>query len=145
MAKRILVPIDQKTPAGALLDLVGDAVRGNSATVRLLHVAPVTDNVIGVDGHTVAYADQAAARLDAEARDRLRIVELHIGGDIDATVRFGNDPASEILAEADDFDADLIAMATNFRVGVGPLFVGGVAEQVARRASVAVAIVRCPA
>ena len=45
----------------------------------------------------------------------------------------------------DEFDADLIAMATSFRMGLGPVFVGGVAEQVARRASVAVAIVRCPA
>ena len=145
MAKRILVPIDQKTPASALLDLVGDAVRGSSATVRLLYVAPVPDNVIGVDGHTVAYADQEAARIEAAARDQLRIVELHIGGDIDTAVCFSADPASEILAEADEFDADLIAMATSFRMGLGPVFVGGVAEQVARRASVAVAIVRCPA
>ena len=142
MAKRILVPIDQKTPAGALLDLVGDAVRGGSATVRLLYVAPAPDNVMGADGHVVAYADQESARLEAEARDRLRIVELHIGGDIDTAVRFGNDPATEILAEADDFDADLIAMASSFRSRVSRLFVGSVAEQVASRSPISVAIVR---
>jgi nucleotide-binding universal stress UspA family protein len=142
MAKRILVPIDQKTPVAALLDLVADAVRGGSATVRLLHVAPVPDNVMGVDGHIVAYADQEAARLEAEARDRLRVVELHIGGDVHSAVRFGDDPATEILAEADDFDADLIAMASSFRTGMSRLFVGSVAEQVAHRASVSVALVR---
>ena len=144
MAKRILVPIDNKTPAAALLDLVADATRGGAAIVRLLHVAPVPDNVLGVDGHIVAYADQEAARLDAEARDRLRVIELHIGGDVDTAVRFGDDPASEILAEADAFSADLIAMASHFRTGVSRLFVGSVAEQVAHRASIAVALVRSP-
>jgi nucleotide-binding universal stress UspA family protein len=142
MAKRILVPIDHKTPVAALLDLVGDAVRGGSVTVRLLHVAPVPDNVLGVDGHIVAYADQEGARLEAEARDRLRVIELHIGGDIDSAVRFGEDPAKEILAEADDFDADLIAMASSFRTGVSRLFLGSVAEQVAHAAPISVAIVR---
>jgi nucleotide-binding universal stress UspA family protein len=145
MAKRILVPIDHKTPVAALLDLLGDAVRGGSAAVRLIHVAPVPDNVMGVDGHVVAYADQEAARLEAEARDRLRIIELHIGGDVDTAVRFGDDPAAEILAEADAFRADLIAMASSFRTGVSRLFVGSVAEQVAHRTSIAVALVRSPA
>jgi nucleotide-binding universal stress UspA family protein len=142
MAKRILVPIDQKTPVAALLDLVGDSVRGGAAIVRLLYVAPVPDNVMGVDGHIVAYADQEAARMEAEARDRLRVVELHIGGDVDSAVRFGEDPASEILAEAETFGADLIAMASSFRTGVSRLFVGSVAEQVAHRATVPVALIR---
>ena len=145
MAKRILVPIDQKTPVAALLDLVADAVRGGSATVRLLHVAPVPDNVMGLDGHVVAFADQEAARMEAEARDRLHVIELHIGGDIDTAVRFGDDPASEILQEADAFHADLIAMASSFRTGMSRLFVGSVAEQVAHRASMAVALMRSPA
>ena len=56
-------------------------------------------------------------------------------------VRFG-DPATEILREAEEFDADLIALPTRGRTGVSRLAFGSVAEQVARRAPMAVALVR---
>jgi hypothetical protein len=90
----------------------------------------------------VAYSDQEAARVEAEALDDLRTIELHFGGmPVDSVVRFG-DPVHEILAEADEFDAELIAMATRLRPGVKRWFAGSVAEQVGRRAPMAVALVR---
>ena len=141
MAKRILVAVDQ-TPPPELLDLVGDAARGGGATVRLLHVAPTPQNLLGDDGHVMAYADQEGERLQAEGRDKLRDVELHLGGvAVEAVVRFG-DPATQILREAEEFHADLIAMPTRGRTGVARLLYGSVAEQVARRAPSAVALVR---
>jgi nucleotide-binding universal stress UspA family protein len=142
MAKRILVALDHTPPPAELLDLVNDAARGAGATVRLIHVAPIPDNLIGTDGHVMAYSDQEGARLEAQALDRLRTVELHFGGiPTESVVCFG-DPATEILQEAERFDADLIAMPTRGRTGVSRLVFGSVAEQVARRASMAVALVK---
>ena len=141
MAKRILVPVDH-TPSAELLDLIRDAAGCGGAVVRLIHVAPVPDNVIGVDGHVMAYSDQESARLEAEGLDMLRSVELHFGGvPIDSVVRFG-EPAAAIVREAEAFDADLIAMPTRGRAGVSRLIFGSIAEQVARRAPMAVALVR---
>ena len=142
MAKRILVALDRGTPPSALLDLVRDAAAGGGATVRLLHVAPFPQNLVDADDRVVAYSDQEAARVEAEALDDLRTIELHFGGmPVDSVVRFG-DPVHEILAEADEFDAELIARATRLRPGVKRWCAGSVAEQVGRRAPMAVALVR---
>jgi len=141
MAKRILVAVDHEPPA-ELLDLINDAARGGGATIRLVHVAPMPDNVIGDDGQLIAYADQEVARLEDEGLDRLRVVALQLGGvPVEAAVRFG-DPAVEIVREAEAFEADLIAMPTRGRTGVARLLFGSVAQQVARRAPMAVALVR---
>jgi nucleotide-binding universal stress UspA family protein len=125
MAKRILVPLDRTPPPAELLDLVNDAARGG-----------------GADGRVMAYANQESARLEAEAMARLRIVELHFGGvPTESVVRFGN-TADEIVAEAEQFGADLIAMPARGRSGVSRLIFGTVAEQVARRAPMSVVLVR---
>lgn len=141
MAKRILVPVDHPPPP-ELLALVTDAGRGGGATVRLIHVAPPPDNVVDDDGHVMAYSDQEGARLEAEGLDMLRAVELELSGvPVESVVRFG-DPAAQIVREAEAFEADLIAMPTRGRTGVTRLLFGSVAEQVARRAPMAVALVR---
>ena len=51
-------------------------------------------------------------------------------------------PADEILAAAQEGGADLIAMATHGRTGVGRLLFGSVAEAVLRRATVPVFMIR---
>lgn len=141
MAKRILVAVDGTTPSEALLDLVNDAARGGGATVRLLHVAPMPDSVV-TDGRTLAYSDQEEARVRTEALDALRALELHLTGDaVDSEVRFG-DPAHEIVRAAEEFGADLIAMPATCHASVRRMLFGGVAEKVARRAPMAVLLLR---
>lgn len=141
MAKRILVAVDRTAPPDQLLDLVSDAARGGGATVRLLHVAPAPESVVDDDGRVLAYADQEAARVEAEALDALRTFELRFTGDVvDSVVRFG-EPAREIVREAEEFGADLIAVAATYPTGLRPLLFGGLAEKVARRAPMAVAAV----
>jgi nucleotide-binding universal stress UspA family protein len=141
MAKRILVAVDRTTPPEELLAFVSDAARGGGASVRLLHVAPMPDSIV-VDDRTLAYSDQEEARVRAEALDALRTWELHVAADdVDSAVRFGN-PAQEILREAEEFEADLIAMPATCRPGVRRMLFGGVAEKVARRAPMAVLLMR---
>jgi nucleotide-binding universal stress UspA family protein len=142
MAKRILVPLDQTGDAEAVLPLVADAARGGGAEVRLLHVAPIPDNVLNADGHVVAYADQEMARLEAEGLDYLRAQEVQlIGVPTECAVRFG-DPVKEILLEAEAFGADLITLTTGHRRGLSQLILGGTAQQLCRRSELPVVILR---
>lgn len=141
MAKRILVPLDQTVQAEQVVDLVADMARGGGATVRLVHVAPVPDNVVS-DGRVVAYADQETARLEGEGLDYLRAVEVRMNGfPVDSVVRFG-DPTKEILTEAGAFGADLIVMCTKAASGISRVMLGSVAEQVLRKAGPAVMLLR---
>jgi nucleotide-binding universal stress UspA family protein len=141
MAKRILVPLDETVQAESVVDLIADMGRGAGATVRLLHVAPVPDNVVS-DGRVVAYADQEASRLENEALDYLQAVEVRLNGfPVESVVRFG-DPVKEILLEAEGFGADLIVMSTKAASGISRVVLGSVAEQVLRKAAPPVMLYR---
>ena len=138
MAKRILVPLDRSVAAESVVSLVGDLVRGSGAAVRLLYVAPRPDNQVDDAGRVIAYADQEMASLQSEGLDYLRAMEFVFGDQtVDSVVRFG-DPVREILREADDFGADLIAVTTARRSCVTRALLGSVAEAVFRRAHVPV-------
>lgn len=138
MAKRILVPLDQSPTAEMVVPLVADMARGGGATVRLLHVAPVPGPRLTTDGRVLAYADQEQKRLTVETLDYLHAVEVCFDGlPVESEVRFG-DPVAEILHEAEAFGADLIAVATAGRSGLRRMAFGSVAEQVFRKAKVAV-------
>ena len=121
MAKRILVPLDGTEETEAGLDLIADAARGGGATVRLLHVAPPADNVYDLDGHVIAYADQEAARMTAEANDYL----------LRAAAR---------VSRSDG--ADLIAMTARPTHRLTHLVLGTTTGQVCRRADVPVMVFR---
>lgn len=139
MAKRVLVPLDESPEAEAVVSVVADLVKGG-ATVRLLQVAPVPDNLMS-DGRLVAYADQEGARLEAKAMDYLRAIEARLGAPAECAVRFG-DPAKEILREADAFAADLIVVSTRAPRGLAGVRLGRVPEQVLRKATAAVIVYR---
>jgi nucleotide-binding universal stress UspA family protein len=138
MAKRILVPLDQSVTAEMVVPLVADAARGGGGTVRLLHVAPLPGPRVTTDGRVLAYADQEMKRLEAEGLDYLHTVEVCFdGAPVESVVRFG-DPVVGILGEAEAFGADLIAVTTVGRSGLRRVALGSVAEQVFRKADVAV-------
>jgi nucleotide-binding universal stress UspA family protein len=133
MAKRILVPLDEA---------VGALARSTGATVRLLHVAPIADVVVDEDGHVLAYSDQETERLEAEALDFLHAASIGLEGVlVECAVRFG-DPVAQIVEDAEAWNADLIAMATRGRSGIGRAVLGSVAEQVFRKAPMAVTLYR---
>jgi nucleotide-binding universal stress UspA family protein len=143
MAKQILVPLDQSSSAETVLPLVAAIAGGVGSTVRLLVVAPVPTNRESSGGRIVAYADQEMARVEAEALDYLRSAAVQLGdaADIQYVVRFG-DAVTEILREANECGADLIAVTTQGRSAVGRVVLGSVAEEVVRRADAPVMMVR---
>lgn len=142
MAKRILVPLDDNTEHEAIVPLVADVARSTGAAVRLLHVAPQPESIVTDDGHVLAYLDQEAARVQAQWLDILRRLEPLLSGiDIDVEVTFGN-PLTEILAEADAFGADLIAVTTSTHKTLKDRMLGSVAADLIKRSRVAVLLLR---
>ena len=144
MSKRILLPLDQSLIAEAVVSLVADAARGGGAAVRLLHVAPIPQALVNKEGRVVAFVDQEFERVETEGLDYLRTIEVKLDGvPVECVVRFG-DPVEEILREADAFGADLIAVTTSGRSGISRVALGSVAEQVFRKAPVAVVLFHPP-
>jgi|SRR5262245_20191229 len=142
MAKRILVPLDEAVHAESMVKAIGTLARDTGATVRLLHVAPRPDTIVDDDGRVVAYADQEGERLEAEALDFLHAASIGLEAvGTECGVRFG-DPVEQILTEAEEWDADLIAMTTRGRGCIERALMGSVAEQVFRKAPMAVTLYR---
>lgn len=140
MAKRILVPVDGGETSETIVPLLGAIARDSGASVRLLRVSPVPEVVVGVQGRTIAYADQEMARVTGEGEEDLHRVEALLEGvPVERIVRFG-DPVSEILLEAEAFDADLIALAAGRHGRVRTALKPGVAERVVARARVPVLV-----
>lgn len=143
MAKRILVPLDRSPVSETVVPIVGAMARGDGSTVRLLQVAPVPRTHLTEEGRILAYADQEMASLESHGLDYLRTIaaQLEGAGDVECTVRFG-DPVEEILAEAEDFGADLIVVTTETRGTLRRAVLGSVADQVLRKAEAPVLLMR---
>jgi nucleotide-binding universal stress UspA family protein len=142
MAKQFLVPLDRSPEAEAVVSLVAGAARDTGGTVRLLHVCPVPGNIVSKEGVIVAYADQEMARMEADALDYLGGVQLRFDDvPVELSVRYGH-PAEEILKAADEFGAEVIVVATTCRNGFRRTLLGSVAEEVLRKATATVVLVR---
>ncbi|MBI1846535.1 MAG: universal stress protein [Candidatus Rokubacteria bacterium] len=142
MIKRVLVPLDTAETAEDILPIVA-MLATSGATVRLMHVAPVPANVVTPEGQTIAYADQEMARIQARWSDSLGDTAARLHGAVDHVVRFG-DPASEIVTEAEAFEADTIVVTTATRSSVKRALLGSVAEAMLRRARIGVLLYRPP-
>jgi nucleotide-binding universal stress UspA family protein len=142
MPKRILLPLDEAVQGEEMVGAVGALAGSTGATVRLLHVAPAPESLSDEHGHVLIYADQESARLEAEALDYLHAAAIALDGvALEYGVRFG-EPVEQILDEAEAWNADLIAMATRGRSCIGRAILGSVAEQVFRKAPMAVTLYR---
>ena len=140
MAKRILVPLSQVEAAESFVHAVAALARGAGATVRLLHVAAPTTNLVDIEGRVLAYADQETRRVEAEARDYLETIAIALDDlPVELAVRFG-DVAQEILTEAEDFGAELIVLGIRRRRRLQ--LRGGIVTQILRRSDAPVALVR---
>ena len=140
--KRVLVALDGSQAGETVLRFLMQIAGPLDMTVMLVHVlAPITPQVI--DG-TVVVDDIQARRRDAEEYLAPIAATLRSQGVNTAwAVRHGR-PADEILVAAEESGADLIAMATHARTGIGRLLFGSVAEAVLRRAPVPVFMIREP-
>jgi nucleotide-binding universal stress UspA family protein len=165
MATRVLVPLDGSAFSRQILPYVRRLLRPGEHELTLLRVAapPETPRPEGPSTVSIEYLTMPV-RSPAREGDRAAVVDpAHIAGNIVAAledemqedvyylqaagfaatveVRFG-DPAAEIIRIVEDRDVGVVAMATHGRTGLRRLVLGSVAEQVLRRLTVPVLLVR---
>lgn len=140
--KRVLVALDGSAAGEMVMKFLMEIAGPLDMTVLLLHVLePVRP--MAADG--VVVVDDIEAR-KREAEEYLAPIAAMLrsqGVDAAWAIRHGR-PADEILTAAVEDGADLIAMATHGRSGIGRLLFGSVAEAVLRRAAVPVFMIRQP-
>lgn len=137
MFRRILIPLDGSILAESVVPQSLRLLKVTDAEVLLLRALPD----IGIP----RFDEQAIiAEMEKEAGDYLRRLESDLSEmavSARTIVRRG-DPAEVILSVADDEKADLIAMSTHGRSGVGRWFFGSVAERVQLHARIPLLLVR---
>jgi nucleotide-binding universal stress UspA family protein len=142
MYKRALVPLDGSSVAETIIPFILDIAGPLDMEVVLLRVVePIPPMVIEGSRH-IDVEDVEARRTDAEEYLAPIAVELQNKGvRVERRVRRGN-PAEEIVAAARESGADLIAMSTHGRGGLGRLVFGSVAQAVLRHVDMPMFLMR---
>lgn len=143
---RILVAVDGSTESQLAVDTAaaqrwpaGTAVRAVSVW-QMPYVLAASEGLGGIAFQQVGEQLEAAAkRATGAAVEALkRVAQL-----ADAKVRQG-DPKREIVAEAEEWGADLILLGSQGRTGIDRFLLGSVAEYVVRHAPCSVEVTRIP-
>jgi nucleotide-binding universal stress UspA family protein len=142
MYKRVVVPLDGSPLAEGMLRFVVDIAGPLDLEVVLLRVIrvlprPVTESVRAAVLENVEYSPADALEYLAPLAGELG----RRGIRVQTKVRRG-EPVEEIVDCAREVDADLIAMTTHGRSGLGRWLFGSVAEAVLREAEIPVFLMR---
>jgi nucleotide-binding universal stress UspA family protein len=151
--RRILVPVDFSPPSRAAVRYAGQLAQELGATIDLLHIwRPPTFIPAGLMVVVPGAADhqslESLAETEIAESMHALVAELKAERGIEARLRVGfqpGSPADPIVELAERGEFDLIVMGTHGRTGVARLFLGSVAERVARLSHCPVLIVPAPA
>jgi len=140
--KRAIVPLDGSIVAEGIIPLILEIAGPLDMEVVLLRVVvPIPPSVIEGSRH-VELDDVEKRRLEAEEYLTPITADLRAKGiRVTTQVRRG-EATAEILAGAKAAGADLIAMTTHGRSGLGRLLFGSIAEAVLRQSDVPVFLMR---
>ena len=141
MYKRALVPLDGSMVAEAIVPFILEIAGPLDMEVALLRVIVPTPPVLVEGGGPVVADDVEKLRAGAEAYLADVAPTSARGVRVTTHVRFGN-AVAEILDGAREAEADLIAMTTHGRGGLGRLLFGSVAEAVLRQSDMPVFLMR---
>jgi nucleotide-binding universal stress UspA family protein len=140
--KRALVPLDGSPVAEAIMPFLLKIAGPLDMSIVLLRVLEPVIPAVGDGMRTVAMVDIETRMRDAEEYLAPIAASLRARGvTVSWDIRQGR-PEEEIVTAARDVGADLIAMSTHGRSGLGRLLFGSVAEQVLRHAEVPVFMMR---
>ena len=135
---KILVPLDGSALAEAALPRAIELAKESGAKVELLRA---------VEAHTVPGVDPTEAQIkvvqegEAYLADVLARLKAEGLKDVESSVWYGS-AAYAIVEAARLHKADLIAMTTHGRSGLGRLILGSVAESVLRGTTVPILLIR---
>jgi nucleotide-binding universal stress UspA family protein len=125
--RKILCPVDFSNNSIAALDQAAKLARKDDALLYLMHVefVPMSKPAELADYDITFSTEPAKLRLEEIARKHLAKVRHEL------VVQVGW-PGELIKKAAQEFDVDLIVMATHGRTGMTRLFLGSIAEHVIR-------------
>ena len=134
--KQLLVPVDFEHDTDLVLEVAAEVARPYGACIDLMTAIPSLaedrrDNAVArlLPGATMIALQMA--REDAmEELDRRAVQLMQRGVQIQTRVR-EEDPATAILREAEEIDADVIVLATHARAGLDAWYVGSTGDRVA--------------
>jgi nucleotide-binding universal stress UspA family protein len=139
--RRAVVALDGSEIGEAILPFIIEIAGPLDLEVVLVRVYQAVPPTV-VHGTHVAFENPETARIDAEEYLAPLAVELRTRGiRVTTQVRRG-EPADEIVEAAIAAKADLIAMTTHGRSGLGRLLFGSVAETVLRASHLPVCLMR---
>jgi len=136
----ILVPIDFEEASLKALELAKELGPRLGCEVLLVHVYQLP--VYTYPGLEPGILPGFHAEVTAAAKRALSDLATRSGG-LRSMLREG-DPATEILAAAEELAPRMVIMGTHGRRGLTHLLLGSVAEKVVRRSTVPVLTVRVP-
>jgi nucleotide-binding universal stress UspA family protein len=143
MYERVLVCLDGSEGAEAILPVIEQMAGPLDAEFVLVRVVESISPAEAIATAGMVAPDTFAQR-EADAKRYLFEIDRRLskkGLRVRSRVAIGP-PAGEILAAAQATDADLIAMATHARSGLGRILLGSVAEAVLHTSSVPVLMIR---
>lgn len=142
MYQRVLVPLDGSRVAEAILPFIEQIAGPLDMEVLLVRVVPLTSTDVAAMAKEAQRGEPILKELDAQGYLEPLVASLKAKAvRAGARVRIG-DPATEIVAAAKEINADLIAMTTHGRSGLGRLLFGSVAEAVLRGSPIPVFLLR---
>ncbi|MCL4504483.1 MAG: universal stress protein [Chloroflexi bacterium] len=142
MYKRILVPLDGSTVAEAILPQAQMLAECGGAEIVLLSVIPHPNYDYFIPEPALASAAHENQANECRAYLK-RIADRLAGSGLQVRTELCDGPVAEaILDYADSTGADLIAMSTHGRSGLGRWLMGSIAERVMHTAKVPVLLVR---
>jgi nucleotide-binding universal stress UspA family protein len=146
MYKRMLIPLDGSELAEAILPFAEQVASPLNAEVILVRVVEAVSAAEAIALAGVVAPDTFAVR-EMEAKRYLHDVERRLSKKgLRARTRIAlGPPAAAILGAVQTSAADLVAMTTHGRSGLGRALFGSVAESVLRASPVPVLVIRTPA
>lgn len=142
MYQRVLVPLDGSPVAEAILPFIEQIAGPLDMEIMLLRVVPLTSLDVVAMAKEVRAGEPIMKEVEAQGYLEPLVGTLKAkGGRAGGRVRIG-EPAAEIVAAAEEIGADLIAMTTHGRSGLGRLLFGSVAEAVLRGSPIPVFLMR---
>jgi universal stress protein A len=136
--RKILCPIDFEENSSNALEKAIEIAGQFKAAIFLVHAVSLVAQFGEVPLPVDLYQDQqraALARLNEIAGQKLNGIEHK-------TTVYAGDVAGSILRAIEQFQPDLVVMATHGRTGLAHFVLGSVAEAVVRRASCPVLTIR---
>lgn len=142
MYRRVVVALDGSPVAEAVIPFMLQIAGPLDMEVVLVRVNQPVPTMVTDGAIPFTVENPEEARIDAEEYLKPIASELHDKGvRAETQVRRGQ-PAEEIVAAARETGADLIAMTTHGRSGLGRLLFGSVAESVLRESRLPVFLMR---